>query len=88
MVGCEQWLIDKFRMYEWVMYVQIRFFFSSRRRHTRCREVSWARRCVQETVFRSIMKQNVIFRKSNNKGLELSQEGEFVRVQLFSFLFY
>ena len=22
------------------------FFFSSRRRHTRCREVSWARRCV------------------------------------------
>eukprot|EP00831_Metopus_contortus_P035131 TRINITY_DN2797_c0_g1_i2.p3 TRINITY_DN2797_c0_g1~~TRINITY_DN2797_c0_g1_i2.p3 ORF type:complete len:102 (-),score=25.42 TRINITY_DN2797_c0_g1_i2:67-372(-) len=27
------------------------FFFSSRRRHTRCREVSWARRCVQETVF-------------------------------------
>eukprot|EP00831_Metopus_contortus_P047142 TRINITY_DN37970_c0_g1_i1.p1 TRINITY_DN37970_c0_g1~~TRINITY_DN37970_c0_g1_i1.p1 ORF type:complete len:108 (-),score=18.29 TRINITY_DN37970_c0_g1_i1:158-481(-) len=26
------------------------FFFSSRRRHTRCREVSWARRCVQETV--------------------------------------
>eukprot|EP00831_Metopus_contortus_P071480 TRINITY_DN65294_c0_g1_i1.p3 TRINITY_DN65294_c0_g1~~TRINITY_DN65294_c0_g1_i1.p3 ORF type:complete len:107 (-),score=43.09 TRINITY_DN65294_c0_g1_i1:34-354(-) len=25
------------------------FFFSSRRRHTRCREVSWARRCVQET---------------------------------------
>eukprot|EP00831_Metopus_contortus_P025118 TRINITY_DN21739_c0_g1_i2.p2 TRINITY_DN21739_c0_g1~~TRINITY_DN21739_c0_g1_i2.p2 ORF type:complete len:155 (-),score=18.26 TRINITY_DN21739_c0_g1_i2:48-512(-) len=27
------------------------FFFSSRRRHTRCREVSWARRCVQETGF-------------------------------------
>eukprot|EP00831_Metopus_contortus_P003102 TRINITY_DN11153_c0_g1_i1.p1 TRINITY_DN11153_c0_g1~~TRINITY_DN11153_c0_g1_i1.p1 ORF type:complete len:155 (-),score=64.26 TRINITY_DN11153_c0_g1_i1:17-481(-) len=26
------------------------FFFSSRRRHTRCREVSWARRCVQETA--------------------------------------
>ena len=24
----------------------VRFFFSSRRRHTRCREVSWARRCV------------------------------------------
>ena len=24
-------------------------FFSSRRRHTRCREVSWARRCVYET---------------------------------------
>eukprot|EP00831_Metopus_contortus_P007338 TRINITY_DN12807_c0_g1_i3.p1 TRINITY_DN12807_c0_g1~~TRINITY_DN12807_c0_g1_i3.p1 ORF type:complete len:143 (+),score=45.08 TRINITY_DN12807_c0_g1_i3:49-477(+) len=28
------------------------FFFSSRRRHTRCREVSWARRCVQETELR------------------------------------
>eukprot|EP00831_Metopus_contortus_P047282 TRINITY_DN38116_c0_g1_i1.p2 TRINITY_DN38116_c0_g1~~TRINITY_DN38116_c0_g1_i1.p2 ORF type:complete len:134 (+),score=54.07 TRINITY_DN38116_c0_g1_i1:90-491(+) len=27
------------------------FFFSSRRRHTRCREVSWARRCVQETGY-------------------------------------
>eukprot|EP00831_Metopus_contortus_P025405 TRINITY_DN21901_c0_g2_i1.p1 TRINITY_DN21901_c0_g2~~TRINITY_DN21901_c0_g2_i1.p1 ORF type:complete len:161 (+),score=9.58 TRINITY_DN21901_c0_g2_i1:15-497(+) len=26
------------------------FFCSSRRRHTRCREVSWARRCVQETA--------------------------------------
>eukprot|EP00831_Metopus_contortus_P059919 TRINITY_DN51877_c0_g1_i1.p3 TRINITY_DN51877_c0_g1~~TRINITY_DN51877_c0_g1_i1.p3 ORF type:complete len:121 (+),score=31.75 TRINITY_DN51877_c0_g1_i1:32-394(+) len=31
-------------------YVILFFFFSSRRRHTRCREVSWARRCVQETV--------------------------------------
>eukprot|EP00831_Metopus_contortus_P077365 TRINITY_DN7247_c0_g1_i1.p1 TRINITY_DN7247_c0_g1~~TRINITY_DN7247_c0_g1_i1.p1 ORF type:complete len:209 (+),score=24.38 TRINITY_DN7247_c0_g1_i1:28-654(+) len=30
--------------------IQYGFFFSSRRRHTRCREVSWARRCVQETV--------------------------------------
>eukprot|EP00831_Metopus_contortus_P013251 TRINITY_DN15366_c0_g1_i3.p2 TRINITY_DN15366_c0_g1~~TRINITY_DN15366_c0_g1_i3.p2 ORF type:complete len:150 (-),score=35.54 TRINITY_DN15366_c0_g1_i3:89-538(-) len=30
--------------------VLIVFFFSSRRRHTRCREVSWARRCVQETA--------------------------------------
>eukprot|EP00831_Metopus_contortus_P061107 TRINITY_DN52982_c0_g1_i1.p3 TRINITY_DN52982_c0_g1~~TRINITY_DN52982_c0_g1_i1.p3 ORF type:complete len:113 (-),score=26.77 TRINITY_DN52982_c0_g1_i1:176-514(-) len=29
------------------------FFFSSRRRHTRCREVSWARRCVQETEIKS-----------------------------------
>eukprot|EP00831_Metopus_contortus_P026583 TRINITY_DN22588_c0_g1_i1.p1 TRINITY_DN22588_c0_g1~~TRINITY_DN22588_c0_g1_i1.p1 ORF type:complete len:225 (-),score=47.07 TRINITY_DN22588_c0_g1_i1:115-789(-) len=29
--------------------MQLFFFFSSRRRHTRCREVSWARRCVQET---------------------------------------
>eukprot|EP00831_Metopus_contortus_P016435 TRINITY_DN16893_c0_g1_i1.p4 TRINITY_DN16893_c0_g1~~TRINITY_DN16893_c0_g1_i1.p4 ORF type:complete len:115 (-),score=35.95 TRINITY_DN16893_c0_g1_i1:174-518(-) len=32
------------------LFVWIFFFFSSRRRHTRCREVSWARRCVQETV--------------------------------------
>eukprot|EP00831_Metopus_contortus_P052659 TRINITY_DN44217_c0_g1_i1.p2 TRINITY_DN44217_c0_g1~~TRINITY_DN44217_c0_g1_i1.p2 ORF type:complete len:123 (-),score=48.89 TRINITY_DN44217_c0_g1_i1:23-391(-) len=32
-----------------VVFVDIFFFFSSRRRHTRCREVSWARRCVQET---------------------------------------
>eukprot|EP00831_Metopus_contortus_P016433 TRINITY_DN16892_c0_g1_i5.p1 TRINITY_DN16892_c0_g1~~TRINITY_DN16892_c0_g1_i5.p1 ORF type:complete len:298 (+),score=87.40 TRINITY_DN16892_c0_g1_i5:91-984(+) len=31
------------------LYVFFFFFFSSRRRHTRCREVSWARRCVQET---------------------------------------
>eukprot|EP00831_Metopus_contortus_P026577 TRINITY_DN22582_c0_g1_i3.p2 TRINITY_DN22582_c0_g1~~TRINITY_DN22582_c0_g1_i3.p2 ORF type:complete len:112 (+),score=46.95 TRINITY_DN22582_c0_g1_i3:89-424(+) len=30
-------------------FVFVFFFFSSRRRHTRCREVSWARRCVQET---------------------------------------
>eukprot|EP00831_Metopus_contortus_P059132 TRINITY_DN5114_c0_g1_i3.p1 TRINITY_DN5114_c0_g1~~TRINITY_DN5114_c0_g1_i3.p1 ORF type:complete len:217 (-),score=38.53 TRINITY_DN5114_c0_g1_i3:137-787(-) len=30
-------------------YYFLFFFFSSRRRHTRCREVSWARRCVQET---------------------------------------
>eukprot|EP00831_Metopus_contortus_P063232 TRINITY_DN55637_c0_g1_i4.p1 TRINITY_DN55637_c0_g1~~TRINITY_DN55637_c0_g1_i4.p1 ORF type:complete len:214 (+),score=101.46 TRINITY_DN55637_c0_g1_i4:57-698(+) len=35
----------------WVLYSVFFFFFffSSRRRHTRCREVSWARRCVQET---------------------------------------
>eukprot|EP00831_Metopus_contortus_P032533 TRINITY_DN26252_c0_g1_i2.p4 TRINITY_DN26252_c0_g1~~TRINITY_DN26252_c0_g1_i2.p4 ORF type:complete len:131 (-),score=36.39 TRINITY_DN26252_c0_g1_i2:16-408(-) len=30
------------------------FFFSSRRRHTRCREVSWARRCVQETDLKQL----------------------------------
>eukprot|EP00831_Metopus_contortus_P014934 TRINITY_DN16197_c0_g1_i4.p4 TRINITY_DN16197_c0_g1~~TRINITY_DN16197_c0_g1_i4.p4 ORF type:complete len:114 (+),score=34.78 TRINITY_DN16197_c0_g1_i4:83-424(+) len=34
----------------WIFFFYIFFFFSSRRRHTRCREVSWARRCVQETV--------------------------------------
>eukprot|EP00831_Metopus_contortus_P033054 TRINITY_DN26557_c0_g1_i3.p1 TRINITY_DN26557_c0_g1~~TRINITY_DN26557_c0_g1_i3.p1 ORF type:complete len:173 (+),score=72.76 TRINITY_DN26557_c0_g1_i3:63-581(+) len=33
----------------WFSLVLQFFFFSSRRRHTRCREVSWARRCVQET---------------------------------------
>eukprot|EP00831_Metopus_contortus_P044782 TRINITY_DN35906_c0_g1_i1.p1 TRINITY_DN35906_c0_g1~~TRINITY_DN35906_c0_g1_i1.p1 ORF type:complete len:168 (+),score=51.70 TRINITY_DN35906_c0_g1_i1:56-559(+) len=32
-----------------VFVIVVMFFFSSRRRHTRCREVSWARRCVQET---------------------------------------
>eukprot|EP00831_Metopus_contortus_P079281 TRINITY_DN7856_c0_g2_i2.p4 TRINITY_DN7856_c0_g2~~TRINITY_DN7856_c0_g2_i2.p4 ORF type:complete len:119 (-),score=23.88 TRINITY_DN7856_c0_g2_i2:415-771(-) len=32
-----------------VVFLVFFFFFSSRRRHTRCREVSWARRCVQET---------------------------------------
>eukprot|EP00831_Metopus_contortus_P037238 TRINITY_DN29359_c0_g1_i2.p2 TRINITY_DN29359_c0_g1~~TRINITY_DN29359_c0_g1_i2.p2 ORF type:complete len:126 (-),score=30.60 TRINITY_DN29359_c0_g1_i2:131-508(-) len=34
--------------------LQVFFFFSSRRRHTRCREVSWARRCVQETGLRIV----------------------------------
>eukprot|EP00831_Metopus_contortus_P016381 TRINITY_DN16866_c0_g1_i1.p2 TRINITY_DN16866_c0_g1~~TRINITY_DN16866_c0_g1_i1.p2 ORF type:complete len:101 (+),score=54.24 TRINITY_DN16866_c0_g1_i1:41-343(+) len=36
------------------------FFFSSRRRHTRCREVSWARRCVQETdiTYKVVPKKN------------------------------
>eukprot|EP00831_Metopus_contortus_P014455 TRINITY_DN15985_c0_g1_i1.p1 TRINITY_DN15985_c0_g1~~TRINITY_DN15985_c0_g1_i1.p1 ORF type:complete len:140 (-),score=49.82 TRINITY_DN15985_c0_g1_i1:182-601(-) len=33
----------------WSARAVVFFFFSSRRRHTRCREVSWARRCVQET---------------------------------------
>eukprot|EP00831_Metopus_contortus_P035325 TRINITY_DN2813_c0_g1_i4.p1 TRINITY_DN2813_c0_g1~~TRINITY_DN2813_c0_g1_i4.p1 ORF type:complete len:106 (-),score=34.66 TRINITY_DN2813_c0_g1_i4:7-324(-) len=33
----------------WRLCIFFFFFFSSRRRHTRCREVSWARRCVQET---------------------------------------
>eukprot|EP00831_Metopus_contortus_P014672 TRINITY_DN16079_c0_g1_i3.p2 TRINITY_DN16079_c0_g1~~TRINITY_DN16079_c0_g1_i3.p2 ORF type:complete len:104 (-),score=32.28 TRINITY_DN16079_c0_g1_i3:219-530(-) len=39
------------------------FFFSSRRRHTRCREVSWARRCVQETgTWGYIIKESLRFR--------------------------
>eukprot|EP01015_Nassula_variabilis_P035629 TRINITY_DN8997_c0_g1_i5.p2 TRINITY_DN8997_c0_g1~~TRINITY_DN8997_c0_g1_i5.p2 ORF type:complete len:181 (+),score=32.66 TRINITY_DN8997_c0_g1_i5:25-567(+) len=33
-----------------MQYIMLFFFFSSRRRHTRCSGVSWARRCVQETV--------------------------------------
>eukprot|EP00831_Metopus_contortus_P024928 TRINITY_DN21626_c0_g1_i2.p1 TRINITY_DN21626_c0_g1~~TRINITY_DN21626_c0_g1_i2.p1 ORF type:complete len:187 (-),score=36.83 TRINITY_DN21626_c0_g1_i2:50-610(-) len=51
----ESWTIRLFRAGVWLCYVgcvlgsQFFFFFSSRRRHTRCREVSWARRCVQET---------------------------------------
>eukprot|EP00831_Metopus_contortus_P055843 TRINITY_DN47400_c0_g1_i1.p1 TRINITY_DN47400_c0_g1~~TRINITY_DN47400_c0_g1_i1.p1 ORF type:complete len:143 (+),score=41.98 TRINITY_DN47400_c0_g1_i1:82-510(+) len=48
-------------------YRCICFFFSSRRRHTRCREVSWARRCVQETGtggFSEILKCS---NKNNNK---------------------
>eukprot|EP00828_Plagiopyla_frontata_P012830 TRINITY_DN1741_c0_g2_i2.p2 TRINITY_DN1741_c0_g2~~TRINITY_DN1741_c0_g2_i2.p2 ORF type:complete len:272 (+),score=43.21 TRINITY_DN1741_c0_g2_i2:35-850(+) len=32
------------------MFASMFFFFSSRRRHTRFLPVSWARRCVQETV--------------------------------------
>eukprot|EP01015_Nassula_variabilis_P024625 TRINITY_DN4729_c0_g1_i2.p2 TRINITY_DN4729_c0_g1~~TRINITY_DN4729_c0_g1_i2.p2 ORF type:complete len:115 (+),score=35.35 TRINITY_DN4729_c0_g1_i2:1-345(+) len=32
------------------MLLYCSFFFSSRRRHTRCSGVSWARRCVQETA--------------------------------------
>eukprot|EP00831_Metopus_contortus_P051234 TRINITY_DN43009_c0_g1_i3.p1 TRINITY_DN43009_c0_g1~~TRINITY_DN43009_c0_g1_i3.p1 ORF type:complete len:243 (+),score=57.73 TRINITY_DN43009_c0_g1_i3:48-776(+) len=35
-------------LHKWRQVIGV-FFFSSRRRHTRCREVSWARRCVQET---------------------------------------
>eukprot|EP00831_Metopus_contortus_P023528 TRINITY_DN20739_c0_g1_i1.p2 TRINITY_DN20739_c0_g1~~TRINITY_DN20739_c0_g1_i1.p2 ORF type:complete len:151 (-),score=7.15 TRINITY_DN20739_c0_g1_i1:4-456(-) len=37
------------------------FFFSSRRRHTRCREVSWARRCVQETGYQLSFTFSAVF---------------------------
>eukprot|EP00831_Metopus_contortus_P021247 TRINITY_DN19462_c0_g1_i2.p1 TRINITY_DN19462_c0_g1~~TRINITY_DN19462_c0_g1_i2.p1 ORF type:complete len:160 (+),score=34.04 TRINITY_DN19462_c0_g1_i2:116-595(+) len=53
------------------------FFFSSRRRHTRCREVSWARRCVQETasVSRTLLHNISAFlassRRSCNSGRTL-----------------
>eukprot|EP00831_Metopus_contortus_P068518 TRINITY_DN61288_c0_g1_i1.p2 TRINITY_DN61288_c0_g1~~TRINITY_DN61288_c0_g1_i1.p2 ORF type:complete len:103 (-),score=19.32 TRINITY_DN61288_c0_g1_i1:211-519(-) len=36
-------------VFVFIVLLMFIFFFSSRRRHTRCREVSWARRCVQET---------------------------------------
>eukprot|EP00831_Metopus_contortus_P044910 TRINITY_DN35993_c0_g1_i4.p4 TRINITY_DN35993_c0_g1~~TRINITY_DN35993_c0_g1_i4.p4 ORF type:complete len:100 (-),score=29.71 TRINITY_DN35993_c0_g1_i4:258-557(-) len=49
------------------------FFFSSRRRHTRCREVSWARRCVQETAAKSITLNKTII-KSNTFQVSLKQE--------------
>eukprot|EP00831_Metopus_contortus_P013333 TRINITY_DN15407_c0_g1_i4.p3 TRINITY_DN15407_c0_g1~~TRINITY_DN15407_c0_g1_i4.p3 ORF type:complete len:108 (-),score=42.62 TRINITY_DN15407_c0_g1_i4:72-395(-) len=53
------------------------FFFSSRRRHTRCREVSWARRCVQETgimvagalVGKHIMKFRAFYKMSRSNKL-------------------
>eukprot|EP00831_Metopus_contortus_P021606 TRINITY_DN19697_c0_g1_i5.p1 TRINITY_DN19697_c0_g1~~TRINITY_DN19697_c0_g1_i5.p1 ORF type:complete len:146 (-),score=37.47 TRINITY_DN19697_c0_g1_i5:5-442(-) len=51
------------------------FFFSSRRRHTRCREVSWARRCVQETgkveyTFYDANSNQAIQNQQINKALE------------------
>eukprot|EP00831_Metopus_contortus_P066930 TRINITY_DN5969_c0_g1_i1.p3 TRINITY_DN5969_c0_g1~~TRINITY_DN5969_c0_g1_i1.p3 ORF type:complete len:132 (-),score=33.98 TRINITY_DN5969_c0_g1_i1:825-1220(-) len=50
MVGCSvQWCNEQLCKKILVLECQFFFFFSSRRRHTRCREVSWARRCVQET---------------------------------------
>eukprot|EP00831_Metopus_contortus_P037569 TRINITY_DN29594_c0_g1_i1.p1 TRINITY_DN29594_c0_g1~~TRINITY_DN29594_c0_g1_i1.p1 ORF type:complete len:159 (-),score=24.58 TRINITY_DN29594_c0_g1_i1:10-486(-) len=42
------------------------FFFSSRRRHTRCREVSWARRCVQET---GLQQRSTVETTQNHTGL-------------------
>eukprot|EP00831_Metopus_contortus_P045855 TRINITY_DN36778_c0_g1_i1.p2 TRINITY_DN36778_c0_g1~~TRINITY_DN36778_c0_g1_i1.p2 ORF type:complete len:123 (-),score=35.87 TRINITY_DN36778_c0_g1_i1:131-499(-) len=48
MVGYRKICCTFFLEYVYYGYVYF-FFFSSRRRHTRCREVSWARRCVQET---------------------------------------
>eukprot|EP00831_Metopus_contortus_P017230 TRINITY_DN17263_c0_g2_i3.p1 TRINITY_DN17263_c0_g2~~TRINITY_DN17263_c0_g2_i3.p1 ORF type:complete len:162 (-),score=40.13 TRINITY_DN17263_c0_g2_i3:35-520(-) len=43
------------------LFVCFFFFFSSRRRHTRCREVSWARRCVQETGYAFINFVNPLY---------------------------
>eukprot|EP00831_Metopus_contortus_P049401 TRINITY_DN40783_c0_g1_i2.p3 TRINITY_DN40783_c0_g1~~TRINITY_DN40783_c0_g1_i2.p3 ORF type:complete len:172 (+),score=32.45 TRINITY_DN40783_c0_g1_i2:3-518(+) len=65
------------------------FFFSSRRRHTRCREVSWARRCVQETgliesalITKSVSAYSNIFNKKDAIKLankELKKKDELLR---------
>eukprot|EP00825_Cyclidium_porcatum_P027445 TRINITY_DN29518_c0_g1_i1.p2 TRINITY_DN29518_c0_g1~~TRINITY_DN29518_c0_g1_i1.p2 ORF type:complete len:140 (-),score=42.14 TRINITY_DN29518_c0_g1_i1:87-506(-) len=58
-------------------YLLIFFFFSSRRRHTRSCLVSWARRCVQETVFQ-LLKQGTSFKGKEVKNLQkvFSEENE------------
>eukprot|EP00831_Metopus_contortus_P055855 TRINITY_DN47422_c0_g1_i1.p1 TRINITY_DN47422_c0_g1~~TRINITY_DN47422_c0_g1_i1.p1 ORF type:complete len:123 (+),score=27.88 TRINITY_DN47422_c0_g1_i1:28-369(+) len=64
-----------------LVVVQRVFFFSSRRRHTRCREVSWARRCVQETAISQIVSTNASkqfeeilnLRKSNSRLSKLNE---------------
>eukprot|EP00831_Metopus_contortus_P012717 TRINITY_DN15116_c0_g1_i1.p1 TRINITY_DN15116_c0_g1~~TRINITY_DN15116_c0_g1_i1.p1 ORF type:complete len:1025 (+),score=209.77 TRINITY_DN15116_c0_g1_i1:38-3112(+) len=50
--SCREVMVQDYEFYVFF------FFFSSRRRHTRCREVSWARRCVQETGTNSTYSQN------------------------------
>eukprot|EP01015_Nassula_variabilis_P028178 TRINITY_DN5862_c0_g1_i3.p1 TRINITY_DN5862_c0_g1~~TRINITY_DN5862_c0_g1_i3.p1 ORF type:complete len:309 (-),score=94.27 TRINITY_DN5862_c0_g1_i3:62-988(-) len=52
-------------------YIQICFFFSSRRRHTRCSGVSWARRCVQETGALRVAKKHAphLVNEINNRYL-------------------
>eukprot|EP00831_Metopus_contortus_P075846 TRINITY_DN69726_c0_g1_i1.p2 TRINITY_DN69726_c0_g1~~TRINITY_DN69726_c0_g1_i1.p2 ORF type:complete len:159 (-),score=49.13 TRINITY_DN69726_c0_g1_i1:41-517(-) len=47
------------------------FFFSSRRRHTRCREVSWARRCVQETDQRRVHGHKINLTNNNMNQSEV-----------------
>eukprot|EP00831_Metopus_contortus_P064014 TRINITY_DN5703_c0_g1_i3.p2 TRINITY_DN5703_c0_g1~~TRINITY_DN5703_c0_g1_i3.p2 ORF type:complete len:178 (-),score=62.34 TRINITY_DN5703_c0_g1_i3:154-687(-) len=52
------------------------FFFSSRRRHTRCREVSWARRCVQETgINAEYMGEKFEARRTLRRSLLVYPEG-------------
>eukprot|EP00831_Metopus_contortus_P069942 TRINITY_DN63133_c0_g1_i1.p1 TRINITY_DN63133_c0_g1~~TRINITY_DN63133_c0_g1_i1.p1 ORF type:complete len:149 (+),score=43.64 TRINITY_DN63133_c0_g1_i1:2-448(+) len=63
-----------------VYYVNVRlfvfFFFSSRRRHTRCREVSWARRCVQETGYqRRVHGGPKAFRVLKEAGIDIVLNG-------------
>eukprot|EP01015_Nassula_variabilis_P028169 TRINITY_DN585_c0_g1_i1.p1 TRINITY_DN585_c0_g1~~TRINITY_DN585_c0_g1_i1.p1 ORF type:complete len:274 (-),score=66.29 TRINITY_DN585_c0_g1_i1:63-884(-) len=50
------------------------FFFSSRRRHTRCSGVSWARRCVQETGYDTSF--NEVFEISQSQAIKLLQHPE------------
>eukprot|EP00831_Metopus_contortus_P038083 TRINITY_DN29985_c0_g1_i2.p3 TRINITY_DN29985_c0_g1~~TRINITY_DN29985_c0_g1_i2.p3 ORF type:complete len:108 (+),score=49.96 TRINITY_DN29985_c0_g1_i2:47-370(+) len=54
-------------MVQFYTYIIFFFFFSSRRRHTRCREVSWARRCVQETdaEYMGRVDKNKFYQKAN-----------------------
>eukprot|EP00831_Metopus_contortus_P062079 TRINITY_DN54042_c0_g1_i1.p3 TRINITY_DN54042_c0_g1~~TRINITY_DN54042_c0_g1_i1.p3 ORF type:complete len:124 (-),score=19.41 TRINITY_DN54042_c0_g1_i1:133-504(-) len=55
---------------EWYYLIYVVFFFSSRRRHTRCREVSWARRCVQETANIQIGVSNKVSAASHEYSLQ------------------
>eukprot|EP00831_Metopus_contortus_P033052 TRINITY_DN26557_c0_g1_i1.p2 TRINITY_DN26557_c0_g1~~TRINITY_DN26557_c0_g1_i1.p2 ORF type:complete len:131 (+),score=54.10 TRINITY_DN26557_c0_g1_i1:63-455(+) len=60
----------------WFSLVLQFFFFSSRRRHTRCREVSWARRCVQETGINAEYMGNIIMATSaEKKPIETKNRG-------------
>eukprot|EP00828_Plagiopyla_frontata_P043993 TRINITY_DN7040_c0_g1_i2.p4 TRINITY_DN7040_c0_g1~~TRINITY_DN7040_c0_g1_i2.p4 ORF type:complete len:136 (+),score=12.18 TRINITY_DN7040_c0_g1_i2:71-478(+) len=54
------------------------FFFSSRRRHTRFLPVSWARRCVQETVI--LLLKYITFLKDTNQQKYI----ELIIIQLIS----
>eukprot|EP00825_Cyclidium_porcatum_P003272 TRINITY_DN11516_c0_g1_i1.p3 TRINITY_DN11516_c0_g1~~TRINITY_DN11516_c0_g1_i1.p3 ORF type:complete len:179 (-),score=15.30 TRINITY_DN11516_c0_g1_i1:168-704(-) len=60
------------------------FFFSSRRRHTRSCLVSWARRCVQETVFGECQSQFQMEKGEQELIRRLKQDDE----KAFNGLFY
>eukprot|EP00831_Metopus_contortus_P004734 TRINITY_DN1175_c0_g1_i2.p1 TRINITY_DN1175_c0_g1~~TRINITY_DN1175_c0_g1_i2.p1 ORF type:complete len:145 (-),score=29.32 TRINITY_DN1175_c0_g1_i2:312-746(-) len=61
----------------WLCEFIVFFFFSSRRRHTRCREVSWARRCVQETGI-----------NAEYMGMQTSQSSNMNTLKPASLIFY
>eukprot|EP01016_Furgasonia_blochmanni_P005998 TRINITY_DN12380_c0_g1_i6.p1 TRINITY_DN12380_c0_g1~~TRINITY_DN12380_c0_g1_i6.p1 ORF type:complete len:383 (-),score=46.47 TRINITY_DN12380_c0_g1_i6:174-1322(-) len=50
--------------------VHLVFFFSSRRRHTRQESVSWARRCVQETVLTQDESHNISLKLDSTSFLD------------------